>query len=186
MKAIILARVSTEEQTEGHSIPAQLESARQYCQRKDLSIQSEHPFDESSLKDTRTKFDAVIHEIESSNEPIALIVETIDRLQRSFKESVLFEELRKQGKLEIHFIRENLIVNKESNSSELIRWDMGVMFARSYVLQISDNVKRSQKHKIEKGEYPGRARVQSSDRFPGPRNLRPTLCRIRSWRLVVW
>ena len=156
-KAIILARVSTEEQTEGHSIPAQLERARQYCRQKDLEIQSEHPFDESSLKDKRTKFEAVIREIETAKEPIVLIVETIDRLQRSFKESVLFEEFRKQGKLEIHFIRENLIVNKNANSSELIRWDMGVMFARSYVLQISDNVKRSQKHKIEKGEYPGPA-----------------------------
>ncbi len=156
-KAIILARVSTEEQTEGHSIPAQLERARQYCRHKELLVQSEHPFDESSLKDKRTKFEAVIHEIEKSTESLSLIVETIDRLQRSFKESVLFEKFRKQGKLEIHFIRENLIVNKESNSSELIRWDMGVMFARSYVLQISDNVKRSQKHKLEKGEYPGPA-----------------------------
>jgi site-specific DNA recombinase len=154
-KAIILARVSTEEQIEGHSIPAQLERAIQYCRYKELLVQSKHQFDESSLKDKRTKFEAVVHEIESSNEPIALIVETIDRLQRDFKVSVLFDEYRKQGKLEIHFIRENLVVNKESNSSELIRWDMGVMFARSYVLQISDNVKRSQKHKIAKGEYPG-------------------------------
>ena len=157
MKAIILARVSTEEQTEGHSIPAQIERVRNYCYYKGFTIQSEHPFDESSLKDKRKKFLAVIDEIKCSKNTIALIVETIDRLQRSFKESVLFDDLRKQGKVELHFIRENLVIHKESTSSDLMRWDMGVMFARNYVLQISDNVKRSQEHKLKNGEYPGNA-----------------------------
>ena len=56
MKAIILARVSTEEQlTDGQSIPAQLEKARQYASRKGLEVKSEYQFDESSLKDRRTK-----------------------------------------------------------------------------------------------------------------------------------
>lgn len=158
MKAIILARVSTEEQiTEGQSIPAQIEKARQYTQRKGLEIKSEHQFDESSIKDQRTKFERVIEEIKQSTEPIALVVETIDRLQRSFKESVRLDEFRKQGRLEIHFIRENLVIHKNSNSSELIRWDMGVMMARNFVLQIGDNVKRTIEHKLRNGEWPSRA-----------------------------
>ncbi len=156
-KAIILARVSTEDQfTEGHSIPAQLEKAREYVRRKGLEIKSEHHFDESSIKDQRTKFEIVIEEIKQSNEKIALIVETIDRLQRSFKESVLLDGFRKQGQLEIHFIRENLIVHRDSNSSEIQRWDLGVFLAKSYVLQISDNVKRSIEHKLKNGERAGR------------------------------
>ena len=158
MKAIILARVSTEDQfTEGHSIPAQLEKAREYVRRKGFEIKSEHQFDESSIKDQRTKFELVIEEIKQSEEKIALIVETIDRLQRSFKESVLLDCFRKQGKLEIHFIRENLVVHQDSNSSEIQRWDLGVFLAKSYVLQISDNVKRSIDHKLKNGERPGKA-----------------------------
>lgn len=157
-KAIILARVSTEDQlTEGLSIPAQLEKARDYAQRKELKVISEYQFDESSIKDNRKKFEQVIEEIKNSNENIALIVETIDRLQRSFKESVLLDDFRKQGKLEIHFLRENLIISKDSNSSEIQRWDLGVFLAKSYVLQISDNVKRSIEHKLKNGEYPGKA-----------------------------
>ena len=113
MKAIILARVSTEDQMiEGQSIPAQIARAREYAKRKGFEIQSEHQFDESSLKDKRTKYDAVVKEIDESKEKIALIVETVDRLQRSFKESVLLDEFRKKGKLELHFIRENLILHK--------------------------------------------------------------------------
>lgn len=160
MKAVILARVSTEEQLkEGQSIPAQSARAKEYCQRKELEIKSEYQFDESSTKDQREKFEKVIDEIRNSNEKIALIVETIDRLQRSFKESVILDELRKQDKVEIHFLRENLIISQNSNSADLLRWDMGVMFARSYVLQLSDNVKRTIEQKILSGIWYGKAHI---------------------------
>ena len=76
-----------------------LEKARDYAQRKDLKITSEYQFDESSIKDKRKKFEQVIEEIKKSKEDLALIVETIDRLQRSFKESVLLDDFRKKGKL---------------------------------------------------------------------------------------
>lgn len=158
MKAIILARVSTEEQLkEGQSIPAQLARAREYCQRKELEIKSEYQFDESSSIDQRKKFELVIEEIKQSKEKLALIVECVDRLQRSFKESVLLDELRKQDKVELHFIRENLVIHKDSNSSEIQRWDLAVFIAKSYVLQISDNVKRSIEQKLRNREWPGMA-----------------------------
>ncbi len=158
MRAIILARVSTEEQmTEGHSIPAQLAKAREYAIKHRFEIKSEHPFDESSIKDHREKFEKVIKEIIESKESIALIVETVDRLQRSFKESVRLEEFRRSGKLEIHFIRENLVIHKESNSSEIQRWDLAVFMAKGYVLQISDNVKRSIIENLRQGIYPAGA-----------------------------
>ncbi|MDR1124019.1 MAG: recombinase family protein [Elusimicrobiota bacterium] len=160
MKTIILARVSTEEQmNKGHSIPAQLEKAREYCMAKNLDNITEYSFDESSIKDHREKFEQIITQIRKSKEKVELVVETIDRLQRSFKESVLFDDFRKQNKVRLHFIRENLILDKDSSSSDLIRWDMGVMVARSYVLQIADNVKRSIREKIRRGEFYGKAPV---------------------------
>ena len=85
------------------------------------------------------------------------MADTIDRVQRSFKESVVLEELRKEGKVEIHFMREGLVLNLRSNSSDILRWDMGVMFARSYVLQLSDNVKRSKEQAVKNGSWIGLA-----------------------------
>ena len=160
MKAIILARVSTEEQmTEGQSIPAQIDRAREYAKRKNFDVVKEYQFDESSTKDKRAKFEKVIEDIKKSKEAIALIVETVDRLQRSFKESVELDALRKEGKLELHFIRENLIVHKDSNSSEIQRWDLATFVAKSFVLQISDNVKRTFSNKVKLGEIIGRAPI---------------------------
>jgi len=53
-------------------------------------------------------------------------VETIDRLQRDYRESVVLDALRKQGKVRLFFFRENLVIDKESNSADIMRWDIGV------------------------------------------------------------
>src|SRR5690606_26258395 len=44
-----------------------------------------------------------------------------------------------------------------SNSADILRWDMGVMFAKNYVRQLSDNVKRSFEQKRIDGEWHGSA-----------------------------
>lgn len=153
MKAIILARVSDKKQD---SNEAQVVRVSDYVKFKGLTIWKTIEIEESSTKGDREKFQEVIKMITNSKETIALVVDTVDRLQRSFKESVQLDELRKAGKLEIHFYRENLVIHKESNSSDILRWDMAVMFAKSYVLQLSDNVKRKQKHMLANGELIGK------------------------------
>jgi len=156
MKAIILARVSDKKQD---SNEAQVSRVSDYIKHKQLTIWKTYEIEESSTSGDRKKFQEVIRDIENSKEPVALVVDTVDRLQRSFKESVLLDDLRKAGKLEIHFYRENLLLHKDSNSSDLLRWDMAVMFARSYVLQLSDNVKRSFEQKRRNGEWTGPVRI---------------------------
>ncbi|MDO8739993.1 MAG: recombinase family protein [Candidatus Woesearchaeota archaeon] len=153
MKAIILARVSDKKQD---SNEAQVVRVSDYVKFKGLTAWKTYEIEESSTKGDREKYQEAVKDVIDSKEPVALVVDTVDRLQRSFKESVQLDELRKSGKLEIHFYRENLILNKDSNSSDLLRWDMAVMFARSYVLQLSDNVKRKQEQMRKNGEWTGR------------------------------
>ena len=156
MKAIILARVSDKKQD---SNEAQVVRISDYIKYKDLTIWKTHEIEESSTRGERKKFQEVIKEIKKSKECIALVVDTVDRLQRSFRESVILDELRKAGKLEIHFYRENLVINKNSNSADLLRWDMAVMFARSYILQLSDNVKRKFEQLRRNGVWTGKAPI---------------------------
>ena len=156
MKAIILARVSDKQQD---SNEAQVVRVSDYVKFKELTTWKTIEIEESSTKGDREKFQEVIKIIQEAKEPIALVVDTVDRLQRGFKESVQLDELRKSGKIEIHFYRENLVIHKDSNSADLLRWDMAVMFARSYVLQLSDNVKRKFEQKRNKGEITGMPRI---------------------------
>ena len=155
-KPIILARVSTEEQ---ESNTAQVARLKEFAESKGFLEYDIHEIEESSTKAYRKKFQEVLEEIKQTKNTIVLFVDTIDRLQRSFKESVIFDDLRKEGKVEIWFYRENLHLHKNSNSSDLIRWDMGVMFARSYVLQLSDNVKRTFEQKRKNGEWIGAVKL---------------------------
>lgn len=85
MKAIILARVSDKKQD---SNEAQVMRVSDYVKRKGLTEWKTYEIEESSTKGDREKFQLVVKEIEQSNEPIALVVDTVDRLQRSFRESV--------------------------------------------------------------------------------------------------
>ncbi|MBS4168356.1 hypothetical protein PARA125_000991 [Parachlamydia sp. AcF125] len=56
-------------------------------------------------------------------------------------------------------MREGLILNLRSNISDILRWNMGVMFARSYVLQLGDNIKRSKEQSAKRGVWMGLAPV---------------------------
>ncbi len=152
MKAIILARESDKNQD---SNDAQLSRILDYVKSKGLEQWKIIKLKESSTKGYRKKFQEIIEEIKKSKETIAVVVDTVDRLQRSFRESVVFDELRKENKVELHFYRENLVINQKSNSADILRWDMGVMFAKSYVLQLSDNLKRKHDKMREDGEITG-------------------------------
>jgi len=157
MKAIILARVSSKDQEENNSIPAQVRRLTEYASKQNLDVVSTYPITESSTKANRAKFNEIISQISQSKETIALVVDTVDRLQRGFRESVLLDELRKNGKVELHFMRESLVIHQQSNSADILRWDMGVMFAKSYVTQLSDNVKRGLEEKLRNGEWSSKA-----------------------------
>lgn len=157
MKALLLARVSSKEQEENNSIPSQLRRLRDYASRSGFDDTEPFKLVESSTKSTRKEFSKIVEKINHSSQKVALICDTVDRLQRSFKESVLLDELRKDGKVELHFVREGLIINDGSNSADILRWDMGVMFAKSYVTQLSDNVKRGLEQKRLNGEWSNRA-----------------------------
>lgn len=153
MRAIIFARVSSKDQEDGQSIPSQVRRLTEYALKKNFIIDSTFQVTESSTKESRKQFDQIISYIKKSKGSFALITDTVDRLQRSFRETPLLDELRKLGKIELHFLREGLVVNQLSNSSQLLQWDVGVLFASSYVRQLSDNVKRSQEQCIKNGQW---------------------------------
>ncbi len=159
MDAILLARVSSREQAEGMSIDAQTENLKHYCARKGLDILKIFHLVESSTKKERKKFEEVLRYVKGLPQRVAIVADTIDRIQRSFKESVELDELCKADKIEIHFIRENLVIHKESNSADIARWDLGVFTSKNYVGNLRDNVKRSINFNIHNGIWQSQAPI---------------------------
>ena len=157
VKAVILARVSTKEQEDGHSLEAQIANLRLYADRKDLEIIRQYTIIESSTKGERPEFMRMIEFIKAQKERVAVIVDTVDRLQRSFKETPILNELLEKDVLELHFVKEGNVLSKDANSTQKLMWNMGVVMAQSYTDSLSDNVRRSIRHKLAKGEWSGPA-----------------------------
>lgn len=157
--AVILSRISSKAQEDGASIDGQLNNGREYCARKGLKIIQEYTFQESSTRGNRPKFFEMINFIKKQKEPVALICDKVDRLQRGFKEAPIIEDLRKSGKLEIHLITENQVLHQNSTSQELMVYNIWVMMAQNYTDSLSDNIKRSHKEMIRQGRVFTKLRV---------------------------
>ena len=72
-KAIILARVSTEEQKEANnSIPAQLHRLKTYCNKNNYQIIQTFEIDESAYKETRKSFDSLMNYVLDLKEPVII------------------------------------------------------------------------------------------------------------------
>ena len=159
MKAVILTRVSSKEQEERLSLDAQSTRLIEYAKRKNLEVIKSFQIVESSTQGDRKKFKEVIDFCKKQKEPVALLADAVDRVQRSFKESVMLDDLVRKEKIELHFYRENMIIGKNSTAINVMQWDFAVMGAKSYVLQLSENVKRSLDFKANGGEIVGSAPV---------------------------
>ncbi|GHU01861.1 resolvase [Alphaproteobacteria bacterium] len=156
-QAVIFARVSSREQELGASIDAQLNTIREYCEKQDLRLIKTFKITESSTKGERKRFYEMLDFVKKQTRKTAIVVYCIDRMQRGYKECVEIDRLREEDRIEVHFYKEGLILHKDSSSTDIMRWDMGVLSAKMYIGSMKDNVKRSQKYNWENGKWQGPA-----------------------------
>ena len=151
--------VSSREQEEGYSLDAQKDRSTTYCRAKGLEILAVFEIVESSTRGTREQFYEMINFVKRQKSCIALVCDKVDRLQRSFREVPVLEELRKSRKIELHFVTEGQMLNAKSNSSQIMSYQCFVMMAESYTNNISDNVCRSLEEMRKKGKWAHHAPV---------------------------
>jgi len=158
MKAIILARVSTEEQKEaGNSSTAQIDRMELYCKRNSLEIVKKFDFYESAYKTKRDEFDKALAFIEEQKEKIAVVFDKVDRFSRNVFDKripVLFK-LAQEKKIEIHFASDNQIIKEEMTANQKTQFQMSLVFAEYFSSAISDNVKRAYETMRKEGKATG-------------------------------
>ena len=165
MKAIILARVSTEEQKEaGNSLPAQIERLKNYCRNKGFKIAKISSFDESAYKTKRDDFDEALEYLKSNKEKVVVCFDKVDRFSRNVfdKRVSSLYDLAMQNKIELHFVSDNLIITPNISATEKFHFGINLGLAKYYSDAISDNVKRAYENKIKKGEWIGKAPLDIS------------------------
>jgi site-specific DNA recombinase len=158
MKAIIFARVSTDDQREANnSLPAQIVRMEDYCNRRNFEIIQRYSFSESAYKDKRDEFDKTLRYVESTKEKIAICFDKVDRLSRNIfdKRVALLYEKAIADEIELHFVSDGQIINNSMNAGDKFAFGMKLGLSKYYSDAIGDNVKRTFEQKRKNGEWTG-------------------------------
>jgi len=155
-RCILYCRVSSKEQEEkGYSLEAQEKLLRSYAERNGLVISKTFKISESaSGKLIRKTFNEMLRYIKKGKINI-ILCEKIDRLTRNLKDgAVISDWVSTDQSREVHFVKENFIVSQNTKAHENLVWDMKVAIARFYTNNLSEEVKKGQKAKLESGWLP--------------------------------
>lgn len=156
VKTCLFCRVSsTEQAVEGYSLPAQKKLLEDYAQSKDFKIDKVFELSESASGHKQRKiFNEMLGYLEKNNVAV-LVVEKTDRLTRNIKDAVAVNEwVEKLADRQVHFVKENFILHRESKSNEKFIWNVKVSVAQYYIDNLSEEVKKGQKEKLAQGYLP--------------------------------
>jgi hypothetical protein len=82
-----------------------------------------------------------------------VLAEKTDRLYRNLKDWVTMDELE----VEIHFVKEGVVLSRESKSSEKFVHGIKVLMAKNYIDNLSEAARKGQQEKAEQGIWPSKA-----------------------------
>lgn len=158
--AIIFNRVSSVNQDFHSSGEHQYSVCAKYCQNKGLSILGAYGMIETAYKRRRPGFESILDCLEQHHgEPVALVVTSVDRLLRSFCFLDRLNKLREEGRLELHFVEEKLLLSANSTPNEICSFKKAVAEAEGYSAWISCETKLALQNLRERGIYPGKAPI---------------------------
>ena len=156
MKAFLIARVSTDDQAD--ALPAQIYRLKDYAEKMKYDYEV-FEIKESAYKGDRQKFNEVISRVFTINETVALVFDKVDRYSRdsSSEEVRILNSLAENGKIELHFSSDHLIITKDSSAGQKLMLTMNTAFSQYYSNAISDNVKRRNEQMRRDGLWTGKA-----------------------------
>jgi site-specific DNA recombinase len=160
-KCVIYARVSSKEQEkEGFSIPAQTKLLQNYAVQNRMEIAKVFVDVETAKKTGRPSFIEMVaflnkwRKISGENQCV-LLVEKTDRLYRNLKDWVTIDGLD----VAIHLVKENVILSKDSRSSEKFMHGIKVLMAKNFIDNLSEETRKGMQEKAEQGIWPSYAPI---------------------------
>lgn len=146
IKSVAYYRVSSREQKEeGYSIEAQQKKVKEYSDKKGLFVVREFTEIETAKKAGRRVFREMMEFIKT-NDIQAIVCHKVDRLCRNFKDYVEIDDLG----IKSYFVEEEFA----ENATGKLTFGMKVLLAKHYIDNLSDEVKKGMREKVEQGGYP--------------------------------
>lgn len=160
MKAITYTRIASgNQEISKESIQSQLEKIETYCKNNNLEVVKSFSEVGASGIDNKNSFKEIMDYISNSTEKVALCVSSLDRLNRSVLDTNITNlyAMATDGKVEIHYVSNNLVLNKNTSASDTFAIGMKLAVAKNYSDAIRNNVMRAFQLKRERGEITHKA-----------------------------
>ena len=165
---LVYARVSTNEQREeGYSLDAQLSLLREYAKGKGFHVAEEFLDADSGAKTGRNSFGKMVEAATLLGSNCAIVCEKTDRLYRNFSDMVKVDELG----VELHFVKENIVVGPDSRSNEKFIHSIKVCLAKHFSDNLREEVKKGMCEKAKQGVFPSMAPVGYRNTVLGHRKV---------------
>lgn len=154
MKCLLYARVSTDKQAQKDlSIPAQIESMREYAKRNGLKVIG-HFIDEGESAKTanRPELKRLIQHCKEKKDIDAVIVHKIDRLARNLIDYATIKAILKQKGVKLISVSEPFDDNPIGHLLENII----ASISEWYSANLGEEIKKANFAKLKKGEWPNK------------------------------
>jgi DNA invertase Pin-like site-specific DNA recombinase len=181
--AVAYVRVSSKEQEQGFSIPAQRQLLTEYAEREGLHVVQEFEDVETAKRAGRTAFGEMVAFLRKRGSTCrTLLVEKTDRLYRNIKDWVTIDELG----IEVHFVKENVVLSEDSRSSEKFMHGIKVLMAKNYIDNLGEEVRKGMIEKARQGHWPTVAPVgyqnnRSTHRIEPDPERAPIVAKLFEW-----
>ena len=146
---------SKDQEETGYSLPAQEKYLTDYSAKKGFNIAKVFSISESaSGSKQRQKFIQMMNFVKKAGIKI-IICEKVDRLTRNFRDMVLIDEwLDNDEARQIHLVKDSLILHQKSKSQEKLNWGIRILFAKNYIDNLSEEIKKGYQEKLAQGWLP--------------------------------
>ncbi len=154
--AVGIARVSSKDQEDGYSLASQDKLISTYSDNHDFRLLKVFKIAETASKAKQRRIFREAMKFVADHEVRNLIVEKVDRHARNFYDAVETDEwLQANDTRKIHFIKDGLVLHKNSRSQEWLNWGIRVVMAKNYIDNLREEAMKGWSEKLAQGWLPG-------------------------------
>lgn len=155
-EAVGIARVSSKDQEDGYSLQSQDKLINTYSDNQNMRLIKVFKIAETASKAKQRRIFREAMKFVADHNVKNLIVEKVDRHARNFYDAVETDEwLQADETRKIHFIKDSLVLHKNSRSQEWLNWGIRVVMAKNYIDNLREEAMKGWAEKLAQGWMPG-------------------------------
>lgn len=158
-KAVIYARVSSEEQAKGYSLTGQEDICRKYAERNNLEVVKVWSGPESAWSGGRVNFNEMLAFIKANPKVKHIVFYVEDRMTRNFMDKLQIDFLVTACGVQVHFAESNKKYDQNASATDKLLLNVLVAFATNTSDTISEKTRMGLLTKAKQGLYTGSAPV---------------------------